>query len=168
MCSGEEDRVFVVQNKNTRPVLELNCVKAHFHLVKVIPSGMDRYHSICYDPSRRLIIFSRTAGTIRAVSCDTEQKVWEVKKQHVGDVQWNPHGMAFSRELDTLFVADGLNSRIILLDSANGCLKRVVHLGPEVGVVVHVCFLGQATVVHHNAAEQREKVSQFSLQAECI
>ena len=97
MCQGEADQIYVVHSVKGIPILQLNCSQPQFILEKTIQSGMETWYDICYIPSHRLIAVSDNApdNIVRAMSCDTEERVWELKGE-VQDTQCNPHEMVYS------------------------------------------------------------------------
>ncbi len=147
MHLGEAGEMFVVHSvKGTFPILQLNCSAAEFSLIRYIKSCMETYYSICYIPIHRLIVISaHSPGVIIAVCCESEEVVWEVKGQ-VDGVECHPHGMVHSPALDALFVADGTNTRILVLSPRNGSLMKVLSLGH---IVVQLCLCNDQLAVRH-------------------
>ena len=162
MCQGEADQIYVVHSVKGRfPILQLNCSQPQFTLEKTIQSQMEKYYAFCYIPSHRLIVVS-DLNLVRAVSCDTEEKVWELKGE-VQDTQCNPFGMVYSPDHQALLVADGRNSRVLVVNPGDGSVRQVVQLGADVGCVSELCLHNQLLVVHHTDDGHTHKVSFFSI-----
>ena len=97
MCHGEGD-VMYVWNNGMSSVLELNTGHVPFTgLNNTIPSGMERYYSMCYIPSpHKLLVFTWWQDSlIRAVRAETGEKVWEVNGEVDGKM-CDPNGIMFS------------------------------------------------------------------------
>ena len=165
MSHGEGDVMYVVHAvKGGFPVLELNTAQVPFTgPVRTIQSGMEMYHSMCYIPSpHRLIVLSdaHAGNTIRAVSAETGEKVWEVKGE-VDGVQCQPCGMLFSPQHQVLLVADGRNCRLLVLHPGDGSHLQTLQLDREM-CITELCLHQNKLVVQHNAGG-KEKVSYFSI-----
>ncbi len=166
MCLGEAGEMFVVHSVKGVPILQLNCCTAEFSLIRSIKSGMERYHSICYIPIHRLIVITQVSPNkfIRAVSCESEKWVWEVKGQ-VDGVDCHPHGMVHSPALDALFVADSINTWILVLSPRDGSLRQVLSLDHKIGAVARLCLRNDQLVVSHGGFDCDEyQISLFSLE----
>ncbi len=166
MCLGEAGDMFAVHSvKGPKAILQLNCSTAEFSLIRSIKSGMMTYYSVCYIPVHKLIVISaHSPGVIRAMSCESEKVVWEVKGQ-VDGVECDPHGMAHSPAQDALFVADGSNTRILVLSPRDGSLRQVLPLDHKIGIVVELCLHNDQLVVQHSGFDCDEyQISLFSLE----
>ncbi len=98
---------------------------------------------------------------LRAVSCDTEKKAWELE----GDVQGEqccPGGMVYSPAHQALLVADGCNSRVLVVNPGDGSVRQVVQLGAEISATWERRLLNNQLVVN-NTDFHKEKVSFFSI-----
>ncbi len=163
MCPGETGQMYVVHAVKPTPVLQLSCSTTNFSLMRTIQTGMERYYSICYIPIHRLIVISdHSPGIIRAMSCESEEVVWEVKGQVEG-VECHPHGMVHSPALDALFVADGNNTRILVLNPGDGSLRQELPLDQKMGGIGNLYLSYDQLIVHHHA-EGKVKVSVFRLE----
>ncbi len=163
MCQGEPNQIYVAQNVlDAVSILQLNYSQPQFTLEKIIQSEREDYCSICFVPSHRLIVINQNAPDkiVIAVSCDTEKKLWELQGEVQG-VQCNPHGMVYSPDHQALLVADGWNSRVLVVNPGDGSVRQVLPLCADMGVVWELCLHNQQLVMHHTDAG-REKVSYFS------
>ncbi len=166
MCLGEAGEMFVVQSaKGPKAILQLNCSTAEFSLIRLIKSAMERYFSMCYIPGHKLIVISaQYSCVIRAVSCESEEVVWEVKGQ-VDGVECHPHGVVHSPAQDALFVADGTNTQILVLNPWDGSLRQVLSLDHKIGDVWHLYLCNDQLVVWHSSFDcNEEQISLFSLE----
>ncbi len=166
MCRGDEGEMYVVHRVTGFPILQLNCSTVPFEIKKTIQSGMESLHSICYIPGYKLIVVSTTSAPkkIRAVSVESEEVKWEVKGEVEGK-QCNPHGTIFSSPDDALFVADGGNTRILVLNPWDGSLRQVLPLDQKMGATWELCLHNRHLVVHH-VSDRKQKISYFSLKTE--
>ncbi len=155
------DQIYALDQVYGRmPILRLNSSQPQFSQEKTIHSGMKLPFAICYIPSHKLIVMS-DAEMLRAVSCDTEKKVWELE----GDVQGEqccPGGMVYSPAHQALLVADGVNHRVLVVNPGDGSVRQVVQLGADMGYVWDLCLHNQQLVVHHGCGAV-EELSFFSI-----
>ena len=166
MSHGEGDVMYVVHEVNGRfPVLELNTAQVPFTgPVRTIQSGIEMYYGMCYIPSpHRLIVLSDNApgNTIRDVSAETGEKVWEVKGE-VDGVECYPHGMLFSPQHQVLLVADGRNCRVLVLHPGDGSHLQTIQLDREMNVIAELCLHQNKLVAWHHDG-RKVKVSYFSI-----
>ena len=164
MSPGDGEVLYVVHDvKGTNPVLELNTEQIPFMgPSRTIPSGMQDYHDMHYIPApHKLIVFSdHSPGIIRAVSMDGE-KMWEVKGEIEGK-KCCPHGLLFSPDHQVLLVADGRNSRLIVLNPHDGSVLQTIQLDYQLGVIANLHIHQQQLIIRHTV-DNKVKVSYFSL-----
>ena len=155
--------MFVAESVKGTPVLQLNCSEPQLTLEKTLQTAMETHYPICNIPSHRLLVISDHApGMVRAVSSCTKRKVWEVQ----GDVEGVlccPNGMVYSPDHQALFVADGGNHRVLVVNPADGLVRQVVQLSADMGDIWDMCLYNQQVVVHHGGSHLGVKVSYFSL-----
>ncbi len=166
LCRGDPGRVYVMHNvEGPSPVVELNVSTEDFTVVKATQSGVETYYSMCYVPApHNLIVFTDNPGKrIRAVSMAAGERVWE-EKGWVDGEDLNPHDVLYNALYDALFVADGRNKRLLVLNPGDGTLRLSVPLVEHVGVMWGLCIHGNQLLVHHGFSNTTEKVSYFSLQ----
>ena len=164
MSHGEKGKLYVVHVvKGGIQVLELDCSRETFSGPgKIVQSGMERYYDMCYIPSpHRLIVLSDNyePTIILSVSAETGEKVWEVKGE-VNGVECNPHSMLFSPQHQVLLVADGENSRVLVLHPGDGSHLQTIQLDGEMAIIWELCLHQNKLVVHHHAGGT-VKVSYF-------
>ena len=114
MCHGDTGQIYVVHNeKGSVSIQQLDCSRPQFRLIKTIQSGMVDYFAICYINRHGLLTVSDySPGVVRAVSCETENVVWELTGR-VDGVECEPQGMLYSPHHNALLIADGNNCRIL-------------------------------------------------------
>ena len=166
MCHGKNSKLYIMHSvKGDTPVLELDCSGETFSGPrKTVQSGMERCYSIHYVPSpHRLIVLSLNIEprTIRAVSAETGEKVWQMKRK-VDGAECRPHGMLFSPQHQVLLVADGVNNRVLVLHPGNGSHLQTIQLEREMGAIADLCLYQNKLVLQHNVGF-KEKVSYFSV-----
>ena len=163
MTQGDEGQIYVVHMvRGPRLILQLNCAQQQFTLQKTIQSGMERCFDVGYIPSHQLVIVSSIVlGVVRAVSCDTGEKVWEVRGEIQGE-KCESHGIVYSPGHQAFLVADGKNTRILVLNPVDKTVRQVVKLS-EVGIVWELCLHNQQLVVHHGNEIIGDKISFFSI-----
>ena len=162
MSHGEVNTMYVMI-RNAR-ALELNTGQIPFTgPIKIIQSGMDRYPTMHYVPSphKLLLCSNNNQGIIQAVSVETGKKVWEMIG-HVDGKLFNPHGMFFSRQSKILFVADGVNSRVLVLHPGDGSHLQTLQLDWKIGSIWSVRLHQDKLVVHHHD-NNKHKESYFSI-----
>ena len=164
MCHGDTGQIYVVHNvKGGFPILQLDCSHPQFSLIKTIQSGMKKYYAICYIPTHRLIAISSNEDPkmVQAVSCDTEKVMWQLIGS-VDGVECHPHGMMYSPQHDTLLITDGINCRVLVLNSHDGSVRQVISLSDDM-CVTELCLYEKQVVMQHNV-DNKEKVSYFSIE----
>ncbi len=165
MCQGDPGQMYVAHVVyGAMLILQLNCSTAEFTLRKTIQSGVDDFYAMCYIPTYKLVAISNnTPGncTIRAVSLEHE-KIWEFSGQVEG-IPCKPHGMMYYPAQDCLFVADGDNTRLLVLNAGDGSLRQIVPLSKAMGTICNLSLHSDQIVVWHQHAN-KVKVSHFSLQ----
>ncbi len=130
LCQGENNTVYLLSLDTGLPVLELDCAQLPFTgPTKIIQSGIEGFYGMCYIPSPyKLLVFSGwEIPLIRAVSVVSGEMAWEV----AGSVDGRtccPRGMTFSSKRQALFLADGWNSRILVLSPQDGQLLQSLSL----------------------------------------
>ncbi len=162
MCLGTKGQIFVVNDVfGAKQILQLDCSADPFQVTQTIQSGVGRCHSVCYISKRRLLVLTKWSDSlIRAVSCDSSKLVWTTDKS-VDSQRIKPHDAAYCPRQDLLYVADGGNSRILVLNPADGSKIQVVYLNEEVGFVDQLGLVGDELVLHHQECDE-EKISFFS------
>ena len=165
MCHGENGKLYVMHSvKGGVPVLELDCTTLLFTgPSQIIQSGMETLYSIYYIPSpHKLLVFSENnLSIIRAVSAETGEKVWEVRGEVDGKMCY-PHGMLFSPQHQVLLVADGRNSRVLVLHPGDGLHLQTIQLDQEMGTIWEMSFHQNKLVVSHHD-DSTHHVSCFSV-----
>ncbi len=146
-----------------RAILQLNCSHVPFTINEILESGVDKYFGICYIPSHRLIVVSdHTPSVVRAMSCDTGEKVWELPGE-VHSVSCEPCGMVYCPKHHALLVADGGNHQILVVAPSNGSVRQVMQLSSYLGVTIELCLHQEKVILLHHDGK-RVKVSFLMVQ----
>ena len=164
MCHGENSKLFVLHSVKGYPVMELDCSGETFSgPSKIVQTGMESHYGFHYIPSpHRLIVLSAlSARMIRAVSTETGEKVWEVTGE-VDGAMIEPLGLLFSPEHQVLLVADGGNSRVLVLHPRDGSHQQTIQPDQYMGAIADLCLHQNKLVVGHTVGG-KEKVSYFSI-----
>ena len=167
LCHGENGKFYVVQNEKTaKKVIELDCSGETFSgPSKIIGIGLNKYYAFHYIPSphKLLIITSWVESIIRALSAETEEKVWEVKGEVDGKM-CEPHGLLYSSQHQALLIADGENCRVLVLHPRDGSHLQTIglQLDQEMEMITELC-LYQNKVVMRNYGGNQVKISYFAI-----
>ena len=98
---------------------------------------------------------------IRAVSTETGEKVWEVTGE-VDGTMIEPLGLFFTPKHQVLLVADGDNSRVLVLHPRDGSHLQTIQPDQDMGYIWELCLHQNKLVVRHRDG-RNEKVSYFSI-----
>ena len=164
MSHGGRDVMYVLHGGNELSLLELNSGQVPFNGKKrKIQLGMEKYHGFHYiqNPYNLLLLSWWEDSIIRAVSLETEQKAWEVKGEVDGKMFF-PHGLLFSVQHRVLLVADGRNSRVLVLHPGDGSHLQTIQLDKAVDTVYELGIHSNKLVIFHRAGLE-EKVSYLSI-----
>ena len=166
-AKGEGTTLYALHLVNNQPIsvieLESGGVPFKGPKKKIYP-GLATSYSVCYIPHPyKLLVFTlnKNPGIIRAVSTETEQKVWETEGK-VDEKECHPHGMQFSQHHQVLLVADGVNCRILVLHPKDGSHLQTIQLKPETHAIVYL-HLNQDKLIVHHTIEEKKKVSFFAV-----
>ena len=163
MCHGPPGTICVVNRVNDNPVLVLNCTTTSFRLERTVQTQMQRYHSICYVPSVDLLLITNcTLGMVRAVSCSTDRVVWEVTGDVAGS-PCDPHGAVYSPQHDVVFVCDGTNERILVLEPVSGECLQTVDLREHVDVAWDPYLRDDQLILRHKGTDGKPKLSYYKV-----
>ncbi len=163
MCLGEDGKIFVKQSQQgLQPILELEPLSKGYFISKMVESGLsDSAFCLCFVPKLLYIVLGyNRQGLIRAVARKTDTVMWELKGDVEGS-QINPHGLVYLPSNEALLVADGKNTRILVLDAADGVLKQVIPLEKSLGAMWDLFLHKDQLLVFH--ATNRLSVSFFKL-----
>ena len=166
MSLGENGKLYVghsVEGDDVK-VLELDYSEETFSgPSKIIPSGIKRYYSLHYIPSphKVLIVTRWKDSSIRAVSAETGEMVWEVKGEVDGKM-CDPHETLFSSQHQALLIADRGNCRVLVLHPQDGSHLQTIQLDPEMRATIKLCLLQNKVVMWHRRGNQ-EYISYFAI-----
>ena len=162
MCQGDNEEIYVYavhDVKGLNIILQLDCSRPQFSLIKTIQSGMVKYYAISYIPTHKFsVVGDNSPGIVRAVSCEMGSIAWELMGQ-VNGIWCEPLGMIYLPHHDALLASDGWNCRWLVLNAGDGAVRQVIP--SPVGAINEMCFYQNEIVMQHN--EGKEKISYFSL-----
>ena len=162
MCHGPQDRICVVDVVKGHPVLILDSTSIPFHLNHTVQTGMEGHHSILYaQTADLLLITSHTAGIIRAVSCFTDKPIWEVTGE-VDGLRCDPHDLVYSSQHDVVFVCDGLNRRLLVLEPMSGKCVQTIDLSQHVAVAWNPHLYEDQLILYHSK-DKKPKLSYYTV-----
>ncbi len=167
ICLGDPDRVWVYSWRKPNPIFELNCGPNSFSVVPHKNPLFTRSkwpNGLCFvpAPNRAVVICDDDVNVIQAVSCDVKDKViWEVKDE-VGGKVCKPYGLLYSPKHQVLFVADGRNKRVLVLDPKDGSLLQIITL--DVGWIRGLPLVKDQIVMRsYDLDEDTYKLSYFNV-----
>ena len=133
MCKGEKDRLYVSVVSSEGRILELDCSRTEFKEVKILSTGLDPY-SLCYaSPHKLLFVCSYDQKSTKVTSVTDNKTKWVFKNEYDGKAI-NPRGFAYLRRHDRLLVADGVNSRVLVLNPGSGDYVGAIDMtAPDIG-----------------------------------
>ncbi len=164
MCKGKPGQLIVLDQTH-KQILFLDCAFHLFKLARRLPLNVEKYISnvsTCYIPGGLTLVISDHIGRVTAVSTITGEQRWEVTGQVQGK-QCYLRGVVYSRKLDTLFLADGSNTRILELDPSDGSLIQILPLDETMGGIRDLCLHNDQLIVLQGGLSHSVKVSHFSI-----
>ena len=96
------------------------------------------------------------------MSAESGETVWQVKGKVDGKM-CEPHGMLLSSNHRRLLIADGRNSRVLVLHPLDGSHVQTIHFGFETGAT-HELSLHENKIVLFHRDEHQHKISYFVIQ----
>ena len=132
MCQGD-DSCFYAEHFGTDEILELDCSPIPFRIKKRIRTGVTQPNGMCYVPLplNMLVVSDHNNRKIQAVSCKNNEIIWKLSGSVDGSKIY-PHGLLHSASYNdkaAILVADGENSRVLVLDAGSG--SHLQTIGPS-------------------------------------
>ena len=163
MCHGPQDRVCAVDIVKGRPVIILDSTSILFYLKYTVHTQMEGHHSIsCVPTADLLLITDHSPGIIRAVSFFTDKLIWQVTGE-VDGLPCDPHGLVYSSQHDMVFVCDGLNRRILILEPMSGECVQTIDLSQHVTVAWQPHLYEDQLILRHSGTDYKPKLSYFTV-----
>ena len=160
MCHGEEDAIYAEGNVDKVVEMKINDAKKLKKLGVIPTPKRIWFWGMCYIPAPHHVIVLSGANEVRAISCISKKTLWrtsgEVKRKRM-----NPRGLLFLPNHNALLVADGANSRVVVLDPGTGIHRQTVDL-PGMEMVCCLGLLGNSVAMMHGGSRDW-KLSFFSL-----
>ena len=95
------------------------------------------------------------------VSAETGEKVWKVAGEVDGEMI-EPHRLLFSPQHQVLLVADGENSRVMVLHPRDGSHLQTIQPDQNMGAIYELCLHQNKLVVWHGDGS-KVKLSYFTI-----
>ena len=158
MCHGRQGRMFVITQNDE--VIELDCSSSRFTRIQTIYTGLEECRDVYYLPMNDCVVVCR-GDEVRAVSCRDGSVVWRVQGE-VDGKKIDPQGFLLYN--GGLFMADGSNSRIVVLNANDGSFIKTIKT-PGLGKII--CLNLSKTqiviVLYHFAPDRKYKFSAFDV-----
>ena len=143
VCTGDQNRLYVISKKPKDwyqiGIAELDCSEIPFKRLGFYPlKGID-YKRLCYTPSPYKVLIAGDKYRTDAISCEKNETVWTLENhQDYPKKRLEPQGVAFSVRYSALFLCDGSNKRILVLDPKDGSHLQTLDL-PDMGFIYDLC-----------------------------
>ena len=167
MCKAEGDHIYIMNSLKglSTPILKAKCTPTELSLdkSKTIYFRMEKITSICYLLDVKCVAISRWGDhAVKAIHCETGEKVWEVKGEVAG-VIWNPHGLFYSPEHQSLLVCDTSDGgRLVVLKPSNGSVLQLIPLA-ELKRLFYLSIY-EGSLIVHNMASNRMQINVFNIE----
>ena len=139
MCHGRKGQFLVVNM--TRGSKSLSILDYSFNLTKHVQIDMDLPLHICYanseDHGEMVIKSDSDLHMVSATSLETGTTIWR-EQGVVRNQMCDPHGLCTDGK-DRIFIADGQNSRILIINAEDGTLIKCVTV-PSLGFIKDVAW----------------------------
>ena len=159
MCLGSLYSVHCVKGF---PVVKIDCKNIPFKMGKKIETDMEGILDICYIPTSDTLLIS-SKKVIRAISCKSENTVWEFA---ISKVDENRHlqGLVYSHRHDVVLVCQTSSAGLLVLEPSNGKCILTIDLGEHVlGVPWEPDIYQGQLVILHGGVDSRPALSYFSV-----
>ncbi len=175
ICQGPNDSILAVNALvGSKSVCQYHWKGESMVLQKKVPIGTDFPPHIVYDKPNDLIIVSKWRGDVEifAYELTASREIWRfgnTNSKEIEGVQIQPCGLALD-PIGRLYVADGHNSRVLVIDSATGKFQQCLNL-PELGTIrdvswgnMHVMYPDQRMLtVMHNTQQGVLGITHFAI-----
>ena len=165
LCKGEGDTMYVYsegiqsgRSQKYRELSEYNCSTVPITKTRALTSELDECCTMCYLPPPYKSVVVANTHTIRSVSAESGEVIWEGGKEFDG-LMIRSRRLLFHSSLG-LLVCDVENKRILMLASSSGEILNSFLLN-SVGDILDLCMYEEKIVILHN--DNGRKMSFFSL-----
>ena len=161
-CKAEGNYIYIVNGVIglSKPILKAKCTPTELSLdkSKTIYFRIEKITSICYLPNVKCVAISDwEEHVVKAIHCKTDEQVWELKGEVAG-VTWNPHGLFYFPEHQSLVVCDiSDGGRLVVLNPCDGLLLQTIPR-PVPSFPLSLS-LHEGIIIMHNRSDTREKIS---------
>ncbi len=160
MCHGPDNTIMVSNWRDgSKEVLVYDVTSTQFILKDRIPVHVDQAQHIHYMETAQhggIVIVSRwnllsSGNIISAHSLDSKALVWKIEKKEIdGKVLW-PCAMCSDPDTEALYVGDGFNERLIVLEPNTGEVIQSIQLPGEGGICnIAWCSVQPHLVIRHD------------------
>ena len=167
MAHGPHNTVIAVNNRpGSHSIAVLDITNPEITLKRHIPCSIDVPNSIVFTREGLVITSKCTDHIVSATSLSSGQTVWETGREPIAGKLCEPHGLALDQD-GRLFIADGDNSRIVILEASSGAWLQTLMM-PDLGKIIDISWnqlSSQITVRHNVAYSDRECLSTYQVQA---
>ena len=164
LCKAEGDYIFVGNwVKGLKSNLKAKCTLTEIIVdkTKTINSMLNDFYSMCYLPNVKCVAISIWKdNVVKAIHCETDEQVWEVMGKVAG-VTWNPHGLFYSPEHQSLLVCDADNEWLVVLNPSDGSVLQLILL-QHLERPWHLS-LYEGNLIVHNGFSNREQINVFNI-----
>ena len=171
MCSSPGEGSLLVWHQLSKAVIQLQWNEGQKQLKEVrrvhVPG--DRVYYMCYMPQADLLILSRYGGVVQAVKLQEsagQDPVWQLQwGEEVLGKKVKPEGVSCDSE-GRVYVADGGNSRVLVLNGYTGEVIQELLKDAGLGSVFNVCCLSnphQLLVYHYPPPDKKPTLSLYNI-----
>ncbi len=166
MTHGPQSTVIAVNNRafsHTLAVLDIT--NSEIILRQHIPCCIDVPNSIVFTREGLVIASKSTDNIVCATSLSSGQTVWVTGIEPIAGNLCEPHGLALDQD-GRLFIADGDNSRVVILKASTGALLQTLMM-PDLGKIIDISWnqlSSQITVRHNVSYSDKEWLSTYQIQ----
>ena len=150
ICKGPRSSLFVLAQEGDLLQLGRKQNESEMKLIRRIDTKEKLINHMCYIENSHLLVLT-TDKQIQAINPENGLVIWKFT-QDVDKKKLNPNGLCFSPN-GQIFVADGWNERLIVLNGETGELIQVMLKDEETGWIYDVFWIRhppQLILLHEN------------------
>ena len=170
LCSGGSGRIFV-QSRRDQLILELDCTRPVFKgPIRTIHTNK-WCMAMCYipPPVDGLVLSDVHSSNMVMKSVERDEIIWKFQKQKEG-TYFNPMnkevydrtGLLFHQEYNALFIADGYEKRVLIVDPGSGRLIQTIDLS-QMHSIFTLCLYSDQLVMLNDDVIDRSKISYLKI-----
>ncbi len=167
MTHGPHHTIVAVNNRpGSHSLTVLDIANPEITLKQHIPCTIDVPNSIVLTREGLVIASKCTDNIVSATSLSSGQMAWVTGREPIAGKLCEPCGLALDQD-GRLFIADGNNSRIVILEASTGAWLQTLMM-PGLGKIIDISWnqlSSQIAVRHHVTYSDRECLSTYQVQA---